>query len=131
MIPLTLAEIAAVVDGELHGTDPQARVTGTVEFDSRKVGTGGLFVAFAGEQADGHDFAPAAAAAGAVAVLGTRPVAELPTIMVADPLAAMARLARAVLDRLDTTVVAITGSSGKTTTKDLIGGLLSGLGPTV
>ncbi|MEU7822317.1 UDP-N-acetylmuramoyl-tripeptide--D-alanyl-D-alanine ligase [Catellatospora sp. NPDC049133] len=131
MIPLTLAEIAAAVDGTLHGGDPLARVTGSVEFDSRKIGTGGLFVAFAGEKADGHDFAPAAAAAGAVAVLGTRPVPELPTVVVTDPLAAMARLARAVLDRLDTTVVAITGSSGKTTTKDLIGGLLSGLGPTV
>ncbi|GIF95266.1 UDP-N-acetylmuramoyl-tripeptide--D-alanyl-D-alanine ligase [Catellatospora citrea] len=131
MIPLSLVEIAAAVDGELHGGDPQTRVTGTVEFDSRKIGTGGLFVAFAGEKADGHDFAPAAAVAGAVAVLGSRPVAELPTIVVADPLVALARLARAVLDRLDTTVVAITGSSGKTTTKDLIGGLLSELGPTV
>lgn len=131
MIPLTLAEVAAAVDGTLHGGDPQARVTGGVEFDSRKIGSGGLFVAFAGEKADGHDFAPAAAALGAVAVLGTRAVAELPTIVVADPLAAMARLARAVLDRLDTTVVAITGSSGKTTTKDLIGQLLGELGPTV
>ncbi|MEV4416778.1 UDP-N-acetylmuramoyl-tripeptide--D-alanyl-D-alanine ligase [Catellatospora sp. NPDC049609] len=131
MIPLTLAEIAEAVSGELHGGDPHARVTGTVEFDSRKVGPGGLFVAFAGEQADGHDFAPAALAAGAAAVLGTRPLDGVPMIVVADPLAAMARLARAVLDRLDVTVVAITGSSGKTTTKDLIGQLLSPLGPTV
>ncbi len=131
MIPLTLAEVADAVAGELHGADPQARVTGTVEFDSRKVGPGGLFVAFAGEKADGHDFAPAALAAGAAAVLGTRPLPGVPTVVVADPLAAMARLARAVLDRLDVTVVGITGSSGKTTTKDLIGQLLGGLGPTV
>lgn len=131
MIPLTLTEVAAAVAGELHAADPQARVTGTVEFDSRKVGPGGLFVAFPGEQADGHDFAAGAVASGAVAVLGTRPLPGVPMILVADPLAAMARLARAVLDRLDVTVVAITGSSGKTTTKDLIGQLLGGLGPTV
>ena len=49
MIPLTLAEVAAAVDGRLVGADPDARVTGTVEFDSRKVNRGGLFVAFPGE----------------------------------------------------------------------------------
>ena len=86
MIPMTLAEIAAAVGGRLVGADPAAVVTGPVEFDSREVGPGGLFVAFAGEKVDGHDFAAAAVAAGAVAVLGTRPVDGVPTVVVDDPL---------------------------------------------
>jgi UDP-N-acetylmuramoyl-tripeptide--D-alanyl-D-alanine ligase len=131
MIPLTLAEIAEVTRGELVGGDPTLTVTGPVEFDSRRVGPGGLFAAFPGARADGHDFAEAAVAAGAVAVLGTRPV-PAPTIVVADPLTAMGALARAVIDRLpNLTVVGVTGSSGKTSTKDLIAQLLARLGPTV
>ena len=131
MIPLTLAEIAAATGGELVGGEPASTVTGRVEFDSRLVGPGGLFAAFPGARVDGHDFADAAVRAGAVAVLGTRPVAA-PTIVVADPLAAMGALARAVVDRLpNLTVVGVTGSSGKTSTKDLIAQLLARLGPTV
>jgi UDP-N-acetylmuramoyl-tripeptide--D-alanyl-D-alanine ligase len=132
MIALTLAEVAAAVGGRLANADPQTRVTGGVEFDSRKLGPGGLFVAFPGEKVDGHDFAAAAVAAGAVAVLGTRPVDEVPMVLCVDALDAMARLARAVVERLpELTVVGLTGSSGKTTTKDLIAQLLSRLGPTV
>ena len=132
MIPMTLAEVAAVVGGRLVGADPGVRVTGPVEFDSRAVGAGGLFVAFAGANADGHDFAPAALAGGAVAVLGTRELPGVPMVLVADPLAAMGRLARAVVDRLpELTIVGLTGSSGKTTTKDLVAQLLTRLGPTV
>lgn len=132
MIQMTLAEVAAAVDGTLVGADPAACVTGSVEFDSRKVGPGGLFTAFVGERADGHDFAPAALAAGAVAVLGSRPVPDAPTVLVADPLAALAALARTVVDRLDRlTVIGLTGSSGKTTTKDMIAQLTARVGPTV
>ncbi|WP_460490917.1 Mur ligase domain-containing protein, partial [Corynebacterium nasicanis] len=70
MIPLTLAEIAEITGGELAGgADPSARVTGFVEFDSRKVAPGGLFLALPGARVDGHDFAETATAAGAVAVL--------------------------------------------------------------
>jgi UDP-N-acetylmuramoyl-tripeptide--D-alanyl-D-alanine ligase len=131
MIPMTLGEIAAAVGGALVDADPDVTVTGTVEFDSRKVGPGGLFVAFDGAKLDGHDFAGASLNAGAVAVLGTRPTTA-PTILVGDALAAIGALARAVLDRLpDLTVVGITGSSGKTSTKDLIGQLLERLGPTI
>ncbi len=131
MIPMSLAEIAAAVDGAVVGGDPDIVVTGAVEFDSRSICPGGLFAAFAGANADGHDFAPAALAAGAVAVLGTRPT-QAPTVVVPDTLVAMGRLARAVVDRLpQLTIVAITGSSGKTSTKDLIVGLLTRLGPTV
>jgi UDP-N-acetylmuramoyl-tripeptide--D-alanyl-D-alanine ligase len=125
VIRLSLAEVASAVDGRLVGADPQAAVTGTVEFDSRRAGPGALFVAFPGAKVDGHDFASAAVAAGAVAVLGTRPVDGVPMIIVADALTAMGRLARAVRDRLPAlTVVGITGSSGKTTTKDLTAQLL-------
>jgi UDP-N-acetylmuramoyl-tripeptide--D-alanyl-D-alanine ligase len=132
VIALTLAEVAAAVSGRLVGADPGATVTGTVEFDSRKVAPGGLFVAFPGEKVDGHDFAAAAVDAGAVAVLGTRAVDGVPTIVVDDALAAMAALARCVLDRLPgVTVIGLTGSSGKTTTKDLIAQLAARLGPTV
>ncbi|MEV0810812.1 UDP-N-acetylmuramoyl-tripeptide--D-alanyl-D-alanine ligase [Micromonospora sp. NPDC050200] len=132
MIPLSLAEVASAVDGRLVRVDPDARVTGPVEFDSRKVTAGALFVAFPGEKADGHDYAARAVEAGAVAVLGTREVPGVPMVLVGDALTAMGRLARAVVDRLpELTVVGLTGSSGKTTTKDLIAQLTVRLGPTV
>jgi UDP-N-acetylmuramoyl-tripeptide--D-alanyl-D-alanine ligase len=131
MIPMSLAEIAAAVGGQLVDGDPGACVTGSVEFDSRKVTPGGLFAAFVGEMVDGHEFAEPARAAGAVAVLGTRPT-PVPTIVVPDTLAALGRLARAVVDRLPAlTIVGVTGSSGKTSTKDIIVSLLSQLGLTV
>ncbi|MGC9667347.1 UDP-N-acetylmuramoyl-tripeptide--D-alanyl-D-alanine ligase [Planosporangium sp. 12N6] len=132
MIPLTLAEIAEITGAELAGADPEARVTGPVEFDSRRVSRGGLFVAFPGEKVDGHDYAGVALAAGAVAVLGSRPVQGVPMLVVPDALTAMGRLARAVRDRLPRlTVVGITGSSGKTTTKDLIAQTLAHRGAVV
>ncbi|TCB97944.1 UDP-N-acetylmuramoyl-tripeptide--D-alanyl-D-alanine ligase [Micromonospora zingiberis] len=132
MIALSLAEIASAVDGRLVAADPAAQVVGAVEFDSRKVASGGLFVAFDGEKVDGHDFAGTAVEAGAVAVLGSREVPGVPMVIVADPLTAMARLARAVVDRLPgLTVIGLTGSSGKTTTKDLIAQLTARLGETV
>ncbi|MBM0259164.1 UDP-N-acetylmuramoyl-tripeptide--D-alanyl-D-alanine ligase [Micromonospora sp. 4G55] len=119
-------------DGRLVGADPAARVTGPVEFDSRKVTAGALFVAFPGEKVDGHDYATGAVDAGAVAVLGTREVPGVPMVLVGDALTAMGRLARAVVDRLpQLTVIGLTGSSGKTTTKDLIAQLTVRLGPTV
>jgi UDP-N-acetylmuramoyl-tripeptide--D-alanyl-D-alanine ligase len=128
---MTLGEIASITGGRLVGADPGAAVTGPVEFDSRRIGRGGLFVAFRGENVDGHDFAAAAVDAGAAGVLGTRDTGR-PGIVVEDPLVALARLARAVVDHLpDLTVVGLTGSSGKTTTKDYIGQLLSRLGHTV
>ena len=131
MIELNLAEIAQIVDGEVVGGDPAATVAATVEFDSRLVRPGGLFLALPGEQVDGHDFATAAFAAGAVAVLGSRPV-DGPSIVVTDGLTALAALAAAVVRRLpDLTVIGVTGSSGKTSTKDLLAALLGRLGSTV
>ena len=132
MIEMTLAEVAEITGGTLAAADPAARVTGAVEFDSRAVGPGGLFAAFVGERADGHDFAPQAVAAGAVAVLGTRRLHGVPMVLVDDPLAALGALARAVVDRLpELTVIGLTGSSGKTTTKDLLAQAVARLGPTV
>lgn len=131
MIPLSLAEIAALTGGRQHDiTDPDARITGPVVIDSREAGPGALFAAFAGERADGHDFAAGAVASGAVAVLATRPVGA-PAIVVDDVTRALGALARHTVQTLGTQVVALTGSSGKTSTKDLIAQLLERLGPTV
>ncbi|WP_371496540.1 UDP-N-acetylmuramoyl-tripeptide--D-alanyl-D-alanine ligase [Kitasatospora sp. NBC_00374] len=131
MIALTLAEAAAVVGGTLDGADPQARVTGAVVVDSRLVEPGGLFAAVLGEHVDGHDYAERAIADGAVAVLASRPVG-VPAILVDDVVQALGRLARGVVERArDTAFVALTGSAGKTSTKDLIGQLLQRRGETV
>ena len=125
MIPLKLSEIALLTGGVLHGED--VVVTGPVEYDSRKMTEGGLFVAFVGSKVDGHDFVPASAAG----VLGSR-TTDKPTVVVEDPRAALGLLARAVLDRLPgLIVIGITGSSGKTSTKDMIGQLLARIGPTI
>ncbi|WP_030391453.1 MULTISPECIES: UDP-N-acetylmuramoyl-tripeptide--D-alanyl-D-alanine ligase [Kitasatospora] len=130
MIALTLAEVAAAVGGTLTDADPDALVTAPVEVDSRKVRPGGLFAAFAGENVDGHDYADRALAAGAVAVLASRPVGG-PTVLVDSVVDALGKLARAVVGRADAAVVALTGSAGKTSTKDLIAQLLQRLGDTV
>ena len=130
MIPLSLARIAEITGGQLRG-DPSAVVTGEVVIDSRRAGPGGLFAAVAGERSDGHDFAAAAVAAGAAGVLATRPV-PVPSVLVADVPAALAALARFVVDALPAVRVAgITGSSGKTSTKDLAAQLVERLGPTI
>jgi UDP-N-acetylmuramoyl-tripeptide--D-alanyl-D-alanine ligase len=131
VIPLTLAEVAQATGGTLYDTpDPQAPVTGPVVHDSRQVRPGSLFVAVAGERVDGHDYAAGAIADGAVAVLASRPVG-VPAVVVEDVLEALARLAREVTARADATVVGLTGSAGKTSTKDLIAQLLAKVGSTV
>jgi len=130
VITLTLAQIAQITGGQLTGP-PEALVTGEVVIDSRRAGPGGLFAALAGERSDGHDFAAAAVAAGAVAVLVSRPVAA-PSVLVPDVPAALAALAAFVADALPALRIAgITGSSGKTSTKDLAAQLAERLGPTV
>ncbi|GAA0609885.1 UDP-N-acetylmuramoyl-tripeptide--D-alanyl-D-alanine ligase [Streptomyces crystallinus] len=131
MIALSLAEIAAIVGGQPHDIpDPSAQVTGSVVIDSRQVAPGSLFAAFAGEHVDGHDYARVAYEAGAVAVLATRPVG-VPAVVVDDVQGALGALAREVVRRLGTDVVALTGSSGKTSTKDLIAQVLQRHAPTV
>jgi UDP-N-acetylmuramoyl-tripeptide--D-alanyl-D-alanine ligase len=128
MIEMTLAEVAEVVGGVAHG---EATVTGGAFVDTRTPEPGGLFVAIAGERVDGHDLAAAAGDAGAAAVLGSRPTG-LPTVVVDDVTAALGALARHVVDRLpDVVVLAMTGSQGKTGTKDYLAHVLSEAGPTI
>jgi len=130
MIPMTLPEIAAVVGGEVRD-DTGVTVTGPAFIDTRSPEQGGLFAAFVGENVDGHEFAAAAVDAGAAAVLGSRPVG-LPSVVVADPQEALSALARHVLALLsDVRVLALTGSQGKTSTKDLIAQVLARAGTTV
>jgi UDP-N-acetylmuramoyl-tripeptide--D-alanyl-D-alanine ligase len=142
MIPITLGEIATLVGGRLHNSDGEEMVTSSVEFDSRKITTGGLFLALPGTRVDGHDFAEAAVRSGAVGVLAARPVAA-PSVLVGEPdaspeeqnaslLGALSDLAGEVARRLPgLEIVGITGSSGKTSTKDLVAAVLAPLGPTV
>ncbi|MGP3685436.1 UDP-N-acetylmuramoyl-tripeptide--D-alanyl-D-alanine ligase [Streptomyces sp. IBSNAI002] len=131
MIALSLAEIADITGGRPHDIpDPSVRVTGPVVIDSRQVEAGSLFAAFDGEHVDGHDYAERAVAAGAAAVLAARPVG-VPAIVVPDVEKALGALARAVVERLGTDVVALTGSAGKTSTKDLIAQVLQAHAPTV
>jgi UDP-N-acetylmuramoyl-tripeptide--D-alanyl-D-alanine ligase len=129
MIPMRLSEIAAVVGGVLHGAD--AVVEAPAFVDSRLVEQRGLFVAVAGEHVDGHAYAEGAVAAGAAGVLGSRPTG-VPTVVVDDPVAALGKLARHVRDSLaGLTVLALTGSQGKTGTKDFLSQLLAASGETV
>ncbi|WP_406860426.1 UDP-N-acetylmuramoyl-tripeptide--D-alanyl-D-alanine ligase [Streptomyces sp. HUAS MG47] len=131
MIALSLAEIAEIVGGQAYDIpDPSVRITGPVVIDSREVKPGSLFAAFAGEHVDGHDYAVRAVEAGAAAVLAARPVG-VPAIVVDDVQTALGALARAVVERLGTDVVALTGSAGKTSTKDLIAQVLQKHAPTV
>ncbi len=127
---MTLPEIADVVGGTVHD-DTGVTVTGPAFVDSRIADLGGLFVAVAGEHVDGHDYALAAVDAGAAAVLASRPLG-VPCVVVDDAWAALARLAHHVLGRLDgVRVVALTGSQGKTSTKDLLAQVLGAAGTTV
>jgi UDP-N-acetylmuramoyl-tripeptide--D-alanyl-D-alanine ligase len=136
VIAMTLREIADAVSGTVHDAADDVTVTAPAFVDSRKATPGGLFVALPGERVDGHDYVAAALSGGAAAVLAQRPVGA-PAVVVPDGLEAMGRLSRHLLDRrarLDgpgMTVVGITGSAGKTTTKDLIAHLLAGRGATV
>jgi len=158
VIDMTVARIAEIVGGRLADINPgdaaTRHVTGTVEFDSRAVTAGGLFLALPGARVDGHDFAAAAINSGAVAVLAARPVG-VPAIVVppappsdahagvlehdtrgegAAVLAALGRLAAAVAAELSADglrIIGITGSSGKTSTKDMIAAVLRPLGEVV
>lgn len=135
MIPMTVGELATAMTGRMEGVEPGVVVT-DVTVDSRSVPAGSMYVAIRGERVDGHDFAADAIRSGAVVVLCGRPVTDadgspLPCIVVDDPVLALGRLARWVrTERLRCAVIAVTGSSGKTSTKDLVASVLAQVGPT-
>ncbi|MFB9378887.1 UDP-N-acetylmuramoyl-tripeptide--D-alanyl-D-alanine ligase [Kineococcus gynurae] len=134
MIPLTAAQVAATTGGRVVSGPPDVLADGEVVVDSRRAGPGAVFVALPGERVDGHDHAGAAVAAGATVILAERAVdvpATAAVVVVADGVAALGALAASVLAGLDPVVVGVTGSQGKTTTKDLLAGLLAPLGPVV
>ena len=140
MIALTLAEIASVVGGSLHldGTDAtgETLVDGTVTTDSREIGPGDVFFAKRGEFDDGHRFAPAAVEQGAALLVVEHPL-DLPAaqVVVGDTVEALGALATDVVARVraggDLKIVGVTGSNGKTTTKNLLRAVLERVGPTV
>ncbi|WKD58992.1 UDP-N-acetylmuramoyl-tripeptide--D-alanyl-D-alanine ligase [Corynebacterium caspium] len=157
MLAMSLGEIARVIGGQLiDGADPNTVITGTVEFDSRKITPGSLFLALPGARVDGHDFASQAVTSGAVAAIVAQPVG-VPAILVphldiivdsnsdiyngvntqvmASLLAALSKLAHYVVEKQRASgklkVIGVTGSAGKTSTKDMLATVLSDLGPTI
>lgn len=154
MIERTAGEIADIVGGELHDADPATPVAGPVEFDSRRITPGSVFLALPGARVDGHDFAAGAAADGAALILAARPVG-VPAVVVKplgaqnsnaeafahDPdgsgaavLEAVGALARRDVDELAAdglVVVGVTGSAGKTSVKDMMATILRTDGETV
>jgi UDP-N-acetylmuramoyl-tripeptide--D-alanyl-D-alanine ligase len=122
---LTLAEAAALVPGATVVGDP-ARTFARVHTDTRSLAPGDLFVALKGERFDAHDFLPQARAAGAVAAIASRGLAQagLDGLHVDDPLAALQSLAAGWRRRFDVPVIAVAGSNGKTTVTQMIAAIL-------
>lgn len=129
MMAWRLSEIVGCAPGQLAGED---RAFSSVSTDTRTIDRGALFVALTGPSFDGHDFVAAAAHSGAAAALVARrlPI-DLPQVVVDDPLAALSAFARQWRRQFRIPVVGVTGSNGKTTTKELIGAILAQLGPTL
>lgn len=136
MIALTVAEIAKAISGQVKG-DEAVLITGSVETDSRLVKAGSLFVAKPGEETDGHLYAPAAKGSGAVALIVEHWLDDvaLPQILVNDAVLALGELAKYVLatirSKTDLKVIGVTGSNGKTTTKNMLREILSRVGSTI
>jgi UDP-N-acetylmuramoyl-tripeptide--D-alanyl-D-alanine ligase len=129
MISMMASQIATIISGSLSGED--ILVTSGPSLKSSEVAQGGIFLAIAGENVDGHDYVEDAFSNGALLAITTRSVAQR-HIRVQDVSAALASLARFVRSELkDLTVIGITGSQGKTTTKDLLRHMLSQHGQTV
>lgn len=135
MIELKLSQIAFAVDGVLIGED--VLVTGEVETDSRQVSAGALFVAKPGEVTDGHNFVESAFKSGAVAALveNHQSNVDVPQVVVSNAVMALGKLAKFVLDQVrqqgDLKVIAITGSNGKTSTKNMLREILSANAETI
>ncbi len=136
MFDFTLAEIARVTQGELFADHPESKVRGFFS-DSRTAISGGVFVAIKGERVDGHDFLEVVCTSGAGLAIIERSYSgevprNLPYVIVDESVTALGQIAHwARVTKLRAKVVAVTGSSGKTTTKDFIAGILTQIGPTV
>nr|WP_298720093.1 UDP-N-acetylmuramoyl-tripeptide--D-alanyl-D-alanine ligase [uncultured Steroidobacter sp.] len=129
MIAWKPSEIVKHAQGRLVGAD---REFTSISTDTRTLKPGALFVALTGPSFDGHDFVATAAQNGAAAALVAKELpVDLPQIVVADPLAALSTFAREWRRQFPIPVVGVTGSNGKTTTKELIGSILSQVGPTL
>ncbi|MHB8171872.1 MAG: UDP-N-acetylmuramoyl-tripeptide--D-alanyl-D-alanine ligase [Thermincolia bacterium] len=126
MYAMTINEITLAINGQLIQGDGDIQVSG-VSTDTRKINPGDIFIALAGEHFDAYDFLAQAVDAGAAALVVSRKgfTGDVPVIMVDDTLKALQQLARHNRDKFGGWVVAITGSNGKTTTKDMITSVLS------
>ena len=140
MIELNANQIAEATGGRLTATVDPTTVVTSANTDSREMIPGALFIARRGETTDGHNFITAARRAGATLVLAERETQDDqgtvdPAVIVEDSTLAMGHLARYIVERIrehsETTVIAITGSVGKTSTKDALAALLSSQGPTI
>lgn len=134
MIELSLSEIARAVEGRLLGND--ALVTGSVETDSRLVSDGALFIAKPGEVTDGHNFVSGSIEAGAVGAIVERDLKiASPQILVSDSVVALGKLAKYVIAKLHQAgklkVIGVTGSNGKTSTKNMLRAVLENFGNTI
>lgn len=140
MIELSLADLAVIVGGVVdeggmvRGGGDDVSLAGPVVVDSRRAVPGCLFVAMRGAMTDGHEFAESAIAAGASAIISERPLdVAVPVVIVEDSLEALTALAREVVARVRALgtlrVVAVTGSNGKTTTKNMLRSILETVGP--
>ncbi|PTA90074.1 UDP-N-acetylmuramoyl-tripeptide--D-alanyl-D-alanine ligase [Kosakonia sp. H7A] len=129
MISVTLSQLADILQGELHGQDA---TIDAVTSDTRKLTPGCLFVALKGERFDAHDFAEQAKAGGAGALLVSRKLdCDLPQLLVKDTRQAFGELGAWVRQQVPTRVVALTGSSGKTSVKEMTAAILSECGNTL
>lgn len=129
MISMKASEIARIVGGVLHGDDIE--ITAPASLDSRNVPVGGIFIAIKGSRVDGHDFVADAMKSGASIALTSRQV-NAPCIVVEDVTQALGQLAHHVRGKLqELTLIGITGSQGKTTTKELLAGILRDVGEVV
>jgi len=128
MIALTVAEIAEIIDAQIVKLDPSMVVTDYPAIDSRKVEEGAFFVALPGERVDGNSYAKEAIENGASFAITTINL-EIPSLVVADSAVALTTLATVARERMKScTFIGITGSHGKTTTKDLLGHILPIMG---
>ncbi|MEZ9522720.1 UDP-N-acetylmuramoyl-tripeptide--D-alanyl-D-alanine ligase [Enterovibrio norvegicus] len=132
MIPVSLTSLKDVLKAELIGTNADDVVIGAVSTDTRTLGQGALFVALVGERFDAHDFVGTAKENGASALLVSKALeCDLPQLIVADTTQALGQLGAWVKTQCDVKTIALTGSCGKTTVKEMLAAILSQKGQTL